>query len=203
MKRALLIVALGCAACGHSAPTRFYTLAPAKTASATAYNGPPVRLEAVHMPPSYAGRAILHASGTNEVTISTLERWTDDLDFLMRQTLAQNLASRLPQGTLIYPDAPRPAGTYLWVVDMLALREVDGKVTCDVSWSLLASDMPQAVQRRQGTYSASVDGSGNGTSTALSHINAELADAMVQSLEAMGSALAATRSPSANGSRAP
>src|ERR1041384_2623361 len=125
MKRALLGLILLASACGHSEPTRFYTLAAKPAASRAAYNGPPVRLEAVHLPPSVAGRRLLHAKGDNQVSISTLERWTDDLDFLMRQNLAQNLVTRLPEGSLIFPDAPRPVGTLLWSVDVLTLRESD------------------------------------------------------------------------------
>ncbi len=199
MKRALLSIILmaGAAACGHSEPTRFYTLAAKPASSRAAYDGPPVRLEAVHLPPSVAGQRLLHANGENQVTISTLERWTDELDFLMRQTLAQNLVARLPEGAVIFPDAPRPKGALLWSVDVLTLREAGGVLTFEASWSLLASQAPQILERRQGSYSASVDGTGKGTAAALTQITAELADAMVASLPRAAASLA-TQLPSAS-----
>jgi uncharacterized lipoprotein YmbA len=190
-------------ACGHGDPTRFYTLAPKAGAGATSYGGPPVRLEAVHLPPSVAGYRILHGSGDHEVTVSTLERWTDDLDYLMRQTLAQNLAARLPQGALIFPDAPRPSGSLSWVVNVLTLREASGELKLEVSWSLMAHDTPQVIERRQASYSAPADGTGAGTSEAVSRITAQIADAMAASLAQAASALRATETPSANVSPAP
>ncbi|MEZ0313513.1 MAG: membrane integrity-associated transporter subunit PqiC [Myxococcota bacterium] len=203
MRRALLLIALLATACGHSEPTRFYTLAPKAASNRTSYTGAPVRLEAVHLPPSVAGHRILHGSNDHEVTISSLERWTDELDFLMRQTLAQNLVTRLPQGVVVFPDAPRPRGSLAWVVDVLTLREVSGKLECEASWSLMASDLPRAIERRQASYSAVVDGSGASTSEALSRITAELADAMAASLSEAASVLASTRSPSASVPPAP
>ena len=203
MKRPIVFLTLLAGACGHSDPTRFYTLAPTPTSSSTRYDGAPVRLEAVHLPPSVAGHRILHGSNEHEVTISSVERWTDELDFLMRQTLAQNLVTRLPRGVVVFPDAPRPRGSLAWVVDVLTLREASGKLECEASWSLMASDAPQLIERRQASYSAVVDGSGASTSAGLSRITAELADAMAASLPDAASALAATRSPSASVSPAP
>lgn len=203
MKRTFALVVLFAGACGHSEPTRFYTLAPRPADAPTRYSGPPVRLEAVHLPPSVAGQRILHGTNEHEVAISSLERWTDELDFLMRQTLAQNLATRLPTGALIFPDAPRPRGSLSWVVDVLTLREVGGTLTCELAWSLMASDTPQIIERRQGSYIAKADGTGVSTSEALSRIAAEIADAMAVSLPEAASAIAATRSPSASVSPAP
>ncbi len=202
MKRASMLIVVTAAACGHSAPTRFYTLAPAAGTASTSYAGPPVRLEAVHLPPSVAGHRILHGTSDHEVAVSALERWTDDLDYLMRQTLAQNLLTRLPNGALVFPDAPRPRGSLSWVVDVLTLREVGGEVVCELTWSLMANDVPQVMERRQASFTAKADGTGEGTSAALSEISARLADAMAASLPEAALALT-TRSPSASVSPAP
>jgi uncharacterized lipoprotein YmbA len=159
-----------------------------------------VRLEAVHLPPSFAGRPILHATSTHEIEVHHLERWSDNLDFLLRQTLAQDLLTRLPEGMLIFPDAPRPRGALSWVVDVLTISDKDGQLRCEVSWSLLSSDAPQSVERHQRAFTSDADGTAESSAAALSRVAADLADAMVDSLQASSRALGAPVStPSTSG----
>lgn len=181
--RVLALAVMALVSCGRSPQTHYYTLA-AAAGGARTYGGPPVRLESVQVPPSLDSPQMVRRSSPYTLDIAGHERWSDDLGYLMRQAVAQDLATRLPDGALIYPDAPKPAGSFGWVVDVLSLVEIDGALTLDASWTLLASNPPGVVGRHQKTWKESVNGTAESTSEGLSRILARLADDMADSLAA-------------------
>ncbi|MBC7793123.1 MAG: membrane integrity-associated transporter subunit PqiC [Clostridia bacterium] len=186
-------------ACGRSAPMRLYALAESPSSSRAGYSGAPLRVEAVNLPPEADDIRMLRHTGAYELGGRENERWTAPLPYLIRQTLARDLAARLPDGVTVYPDAPRPAGTVSVVVHVLTLEEAANKLTMRASWTIHGTGTEGFLVRGEKTLSASVDGSGESTSAALSKVSAELADAIVGGavLLPAASASAATGRPAA------
>ena len=182
MRWLIAIAIIAAAACGgRSPPTHHYGLAPAQGAIRV-YSGPPLRLEAVQMPPSLDSQQMMRRTSPYAISIAQHERWSDALGYLMRQALAQNLVTRLPDGALIYPDAPKPADALGITVDVLQLVEQDGIITLDASWTILAPDAPRIVGRHQKSWKEQVSGSAASTSEGLSRILARVADDIADSL---------------------
>jgi uncharacterized lipoprotein YmbA len=134
---AILSAGLLLAGCGHSPPTRFYTLdavAPAHAVSA----GPraPVQLSAVHLPPALDRPQVVTQIGPNRLHVSEQDQWGAPLDDMMRRTLAQDLLARLPAGDFVSPEAPRPTGARGLVVDVVQLQATPDRVVLQANWTL-------------------------------------------------------------------
>lgn len=182
MRWLVAIAVIAASACGRSPKVRFFTLVPSIASARSSYSGPPIRVEAVQLPSSIDGPQMFRWVTAYEIEARDSERWSESLGYLIRQTLAQSLASRLPEGAMVYPDAPKPPGTRGLVVDVLTLTEMNGMLTLDVSWSLLGGDPVALVERRQQVFTADADGSAEGTSKALSRVTSDLADAITNAL---------------------
>ena len=191
MKWLVAIAVIAAAACGHTQPTQYYSLAATKGA-ARSYAGPPVRLESVQVPPSLDGPQMVRHSSPYSIKVAQYERWNDALGYLMRQAIAQNLVSRLPDGALIYPDAPRPAAALGIAVDVLQLNEMDGTLTLDASWTILATNPPHIAARHQKSWNEKVTGSAESTSEGLSRILTRMSDDIADALSADAAAAANT-----------
>lgn len=141
---AVLGVALLAASCA-GAPTRIHTLdAQPPTGSATAaYSGMAFRVDTVHIPAAFDRPELIRRTDPYTVTLSDNDRWAAPLGELMRRTLTQDLARRLPAGAVIYPDAPKPPNAGGLVVDILSISPTDGGVTMEVSWTWLAPKIAQ------------------------------------------------------------
>lgn len=175
--------ALVLAGCGHSPPSRFFTLAPAPSASPA--SGPassraaiaPVQLDAVHIPAAIDRPEIVTETGPARVQISGQDRWAAPLGEMMRRTLAQDLASRLPQGAFVFPEAPKPQGTRGLVVTVLQLTaSPDGRVDLQANWSLLDTGSRQAAGGDNLRLSATAGAGSAGQAQALSAVLGQLAD---------------------------
>ncbi len=178
-----VIGAVASVACGRTQQTEYYGLAATKGA-ARSYAGPPVRLEAVQVPPALDGPQMVRRSTQYSIYIAQHERWSDALGYLMRQAIAQDLVSRLPDGALIYPDAPKPPGALGVTLDVLQLTEMDGTLTLDASWTVLATNPPHIAARHHKTWTEKVTGSAESTSEGLSRVLARLADDIADALPA-------------------
>ena len=134
------VVATGLAACGTSPPTRFYTLDPAPPAAPPAVSArvPPVRVDAVHVPPVFDRPELVRETAANEVRVDDFARWSAPLGETARRALTADLAARLPQGAVVFPEAPKPADGRGLVVDILSLSHTGGQAVLDVSWTLTA-----------------------------------------------------------------
>ena len=134
----LAAVGVGLAACGHSPPTRFFTLDPLAPAAASAslYAGPPVRVDAVHIPPQLDRPELVRQPAANEIVVEDFAQWAAPLGEIARRALTQDLMARLPAGVVIFPDAPKPPAASGLVVDILAVNDGDS-ATLDASWTIL------------------------------------------------------------------
>jgi hypothetical protein len=183
---ALLAVALALAACGHSPPSRFFTLDAAPPASPAPGRAAvaPVQLDAVHIPAAVDRLEMVTKTGPARVEISGQDRWAAPLGEMMRRTLAQDLASRLPQGGFVFPDAPRPPGTRGLVVTVLQLTATpDGRVDLQANWSLLDSGSSRAGGGDNLSLTASGSGGSEGRAQALSAVLGQLADRIADALQ--------------------
>jgi hypothetical protein len=100
---AAAVVLLLCAC--RSVPSRLFTLEPVIPASsAHAYPGPPIRIDAVHIPPALDRIEIMNEIAPGEFGISDVDRWAAPLGQLTRQALSADLIARLPPGRVIYPN---------------------------------------------------------------------------------------------------
>ncbi len=150
----LALAASGLALCGcGGAKTQFYTLDPAvggpAPAYAGAYAGPPVRIDAVHVPPALDRLELVEPDGPNAVKVRDLAHWAAPLGEMARRVLTQDLAARLPQGAVVFPDSPKPPGARGIVVDMLALTPGPDETALEASWSLLPGTRGGPLRQRQ------------------------------------------------------
>lgn len=176
------------AACGHSPPSRFFTLDPAPPKSAVSTRAPvaPVQLDAVHIPAAVDRPEMVTQTGPGRLQISGQDRWGAPLAEMMRRVLAQDLASRLPQAAFVFPDAPSPPGTRGLVVTVLQLSATpDGRVDLQVNWTLLAPGSRQAAGDGDNLrLSATATSAGSdGRAQALSAVLGQLADHIADALQ--------------------
>ena len=124
----------GCA----GAPTRIHTLEPSPGEAAGRWARPAFRVDAVHIPPAFDRPELVRREGPYTVALSDRDRWAAPLGELVRRALTQDLASRLPAGAVIFPDAPKPPVAAGLVVDILTLSSGPDGVRMQASWTWLA-----------------------------------------------------------------
>ncbi len=169
--------------CGHSAPTRVFTLAAAGPSNALApsYAGAPFRVDAVRMPAALDRLEVVQQSTAEELKVHDLAHWGAPPGDLARLALTQDLAARLPAGAVIYPDAPKPPGSASLVVDVLAFQRSAQGYVLDASWTLAPSAQGGASVRRElqltDPGAPGVDDAG-AEAAALSRLLGRLADAI-------------------------
>ncbi|WP_269501629.1 PqiC family protein [Burkholderia sp. IMCC1007] len=173
--------------CGHSPPTRYVALS-AMPASAPLASEPvaPVQLTAVHIPAELDRLEVVTQFSANRLAIDDGARWGAPLGPMMRQTLAQDLLTRLPGGAFVLPDAPRPPDTRTLVVTVLAARpDANGVLTFDVAWTVLSGRPARVTLSRETTLTSQMaDRDAAAQAAALSRILGQLADQIVGSLPA-------------------
>ena len=83
--------------------------------------------------------------GPNALDISDQDRWSAPLADMTRNVLSQDLATYLPPGMVVLPDAPAPATTAQIVVSIAQFGpQASGKVVLVGSWSLLKGNSAEA-----------------------------------------------------------
>ena len=180
----LALAAAGAALAGCAgAKTQFYTLAPVASgpapAYAAAYTGPPVRVDAVHVPAALDRLELVEPDGPNAVKVRDLAHWAAPLGEMSRRVLTQDLAARLPQGEVVFPESPKPEGARGIVVDMLALTPGPDGVTLDASWSVLPATRGGPLRQRQARLTTPSTGD---QPAAISALLAQLADRIAADL---------------------
>jgi uncharacterized lipoprotein YmbA len=188
MKRlAILSAGLVLSGCGHSPPTRFYTLDTVPPSRVEASAGPraPVQLSAVHLPPALDRPQVVTQIGPGRLDVSDQEHWAAPLDEMMRRALAQNLLARLPEGVFIPPDTPRPAGARGLVVDVVQLQATPDRVVMQANWTLTGGASADALLSRTVVLSAPAAGRGaEGQAGAITRLLGDLADRIAADLAA-------------------
>jgi uncharacterized lipoprotein YmbA len=182
-------IVAGCA----GASLRFYTLDAAPPQSAlAAYSGPPLQVDAVHIPAVLDRVELVQEIGGDEVKVSENDHWAAPLGELMRRALTQDLAARLPDGAVIFPDAPKAGGADGVVIDVLAISKGGGQVVMDVSWTVIshaisAQGRPATfTRRRTARLSAPSTGVGiAGNAADVSALLGRLADAVAADFAAV------------------
>jgi len=168
----------------QSAPTRLFALdSIALTSIPSPYNGPAIRVDAVHIPPALDRIEILREIGLGEFKVSDRDQWVAPLGQLARQALTEDLIARLPQGRVIFPDLAKSTGTISVSVDLLAFSAGREGAKLQASW-VGTSDGSQP-RSYGGTMLLETTFRGAGsaaTASALSTLLAELADRIVAEL---------------------
>lgn len=172
------------ASCGHSPPTRFFTLDPLPpSGAAPASRIAPVQLEAVHIPPALDRPEMVTQVGANRLKLSEQDQWAAPFGEMMRRALAQDLLSRLPAGAFVLPEAPRPEGARGLVVNVLQLQtEAGGRTDLQASWTLIAGHPRRAVLTRTVSLSVTASGDAQGQAGAVSRLLGQLADQIASAL---------------------
>lgn len=168
------------AACSGSTPTRFWTIEPlAATPVAPTHAIAPVQIAAVHVPLAVDRLEVVSHDAANRVTVKDFDRWSAPPGDLIRRALTEDLVSRLPAQSVIFPDQPAPAGTRAVSVDVLDLRQAGGAFVMQVAWSVDA-----APETRQQLRLSAPAGAGDvaAQTEALGQMTGHLADAIAQAL---------------------
>lgn len=132
-----LPVTLLAAGCGHSPATTFLALDPVPPTSAiVAYRGPMVRVPFLHVPVTL-DRPEFVRQVAETVKISDFDRWAAPLGLLARNTLIQNLVTRLPAGSVLPPDSGATVPEVRVEVTVLAFRHEGSEAVMDVSYRLV------------------------------------------------------------------
>jgi len=166
-------------ACASSPPTRFYTLDPVAPAAraASSGQGAPVKVDAVHIPPALDRNSMVRGENGNQLVISSQDRWGGDLGETIRKVLTQDLASRLPSGMVVAPDAPAPPNAHGLVFDILTFQpRSGGEVVLDADWTLLEGTQTNPVLRRSEHLTTTAAPTAQGEAGAMSQLLGQLAD---------------------------
>ena len=191
MRKIVLAVILctGLAGCGSSPPTHFFTLDPVAGNTAKTMAGPPVQVNAVHMPPELDRLSMVRETSANALKVDEQNRWGAPLDDLARRVLVQDLSNRLPAGKVVPPDTPPPDNALSLVVDISRFQpDASGNVTLDAVWTL-TKGTPSKMLHRAAVH---LSDNGGGTSTdqqaaaqqaaAMSRLMGQLADRIAAAL---------------------
>ena len=175
----MVAAALTLAACGSSPPTHFFAL----TAVAPVGRPPdapafPVQVAAVHIPAMLDREAMVRRTGPTALSISDQDRWGAPLDDMARNVLAQDLAERMPEGSVILPGAPLPSSTALLVVNIASFtQDADRRVTLDGSWALMHGRPAKTILDRDVSLECKTDSDDAAAqAAAMSQLLAKLAD---------------------------
>jgi hypothetical protein len=143
----------------------------------------PVQLAAVHIPPSLDRKQMVRMTGENSVKISETDYWSAPLDLMIRNTLAQDLAARLPKNRMILPEAPAPSGTATLVAVITEFAPSDtGNIRLSGSWSLLSGGSSTTVLERSfkitGSPAPTAQSMASAMSSALGQLASQIASAL-------------------------
>jgi uncharacterized lipoprotein YmbA len=109
-KRAWLVVALLLAGCGFFSKSKsnLYSIDRVPGTPRAAAVGAPVGIESIELPPGFDRREIVVRKAGNQLDVRANELWSAGLQELVLHTLAFDLASRLPEGSMILPGDMKP-----------------------------------------------------------------------------------------------
>jgi uncharacterized lipoprotein YmbA len=136
---AYLMVAAIWVACATSPAQRYYTLdsiPPSVHADGRA--GRPVWIARVIVPKTLDRLQLVRRASANRLDVSENDLWAAPLDDMVRRVLSQDLAARMPEGTVIQPGEPLPAGRLRPIT--LSLSEfdsdLDGRIVLNAQWTV-------------------------------------------------------------------
>jgi len=94
--------------CASSAPLRYYTLSPTPPTSRPAASAGmiPVRVDRVTIPTELDRSQLVRRLDATRLQIMEEDRWAAPLDDMIHRVLSEDLAARLPAGTVADPNEP-------------------------------------------------------------------------------------------------
>lgn len=127
------------AGCGFfkRVPNQFYALDTIPAEARATRTGTPIGLDTVELPPGIDRRGIVLRGADNKLEVRGTHQWASPLEEMVIHTLAFDLANRLPEGMVILPGQPRPAGARSLSVTFEDLAPgPDGVFVLDARWTL-------------------------------------------------------------------
>jgi uncharacterized lipoprotein YmbA len=147
------------------------------------YAGPPVRVDAVHIPASLDRPELVRDEGGDRFTVSDNNHWAAPVGELLRRVITQDLAALLPPDKVIFPDAPKLAGSQGLVVDILSITPSAGAVVMQASWTVLPAPRGAVARQRSVRLTVASARTGvEGNAAELSALAGQLAAAIAQDL---------------------
>jgi uncharacterized lipoprotein YmbA len=188
-----LAVLFAIAACGSTAPTRFYTLSsvpPASPIVVPASSGAgnqrlsTLLVGTVDLPQTLDRPQFVRRSGSNTIDIAELDRWSEPLDGMIRRSLADDLAARLPRTRVLTSELPPIPidNTLMLEIDRFEADE-SGKVTLNAQWFVSSGDAAAPPLSRRSTVEERAGATDTeavvvAMSRALATLSSEMADAL-------------------------
>jgi uncharacterized lipoprotein YmbA len=141
MKQQIALIAALCLAACASAPTHFYRLDAKAPDVPVVAKGAAIKVTTVAIPRLLDRDQLVRMTGTEQVELGAQDHWVAPLDALIQQTLTQDLALRLPDGSVIPVDAPSAVPALTIAVDIMRFDgDNTGRITLDAFWSATGSD---------------------------------------------------------------
>jgi len=180
-----MMAAAALTACPSSPAIQYYTLnSIAPTVTTDGHTGYPVWISTVIVPKTLDRTQLVRRASANRLDVSENNRWAAPLDDMIRRVLSQDLATRLPEGTVIQPGEPLPSGRLRRIsVDLSTFEsDLEGHVVLNAQWTLESQE--SAVQLRRDEHIVIDEGSGapDAVSAGMSRALAILADRIAASL---------------------
>ncbi|HWW61587.1 MAG TPA: PqiC family protein [Thermoanaerobaculia bacterium] len=111
MKRLVFLVLLAGCSFLKRPPNQFFSLdtIPPEGAVAQAA-GAPIGIDALELAPGLDRRGIVVQGADHKLEVRGTHQWSAPLEEMVTHTLAFDLANRLPEGMVVLPGQPKPAG---------------------------------------------------------------------------------------------
>ena len=179
------------AGCAQSPPTQFFTLdALASAAPVRGAAGRPIRIDHVTIPAVMDRPEMVREHAAAQLKVDDFSHWGAPLGDLMRATLVEDLAGRLPAGRVLPAGLPKLDGAADIAVEVNAIHERPGSIALDVDWTLIGRPPGGGGQgatvrvARHESIEAPLDGqSEQAFANALSQATATLADRIAVAID--------------------
>ncbi|HTV95126.1 MAG TPA: ABC-type transport auxiliary lipoprotein family protein [Steroidobacteraceae bacterium] len=180
-----LLVLAGC----RSQPTRLFTIqAVTRGPGYPSYQGPVVRVDAVHVPPGLDRTELMWTIAPGELQIDDFAYWSAPLAQLARRALSADLIALFPPGTVLFPDLPKPADALGVEVDLLSMVVDRGQAQLTAGWMITAPGSDSSGERQTVTLQAPAGSGAAGVADAYGVLMGELAERIGADLAARHSA---------------
>jgi uncharacterized lipoprotein YmbA len=177
-------LAAGLGGCASSPATQFIglnTQAPTAThRAAQSVKIVPIAVGRIDLPPDLDRLSLVRRTGSNRLDVDDTVQWGGPLGQLIQQTLASDLAARLPPDRVILPHAPRPASgpmRFLLVTFQTFSAGPHNQVTLQAHWTLVNARTRAPVAGRDADIEVQArSAQGGDIAAAMSRALAQLAD---------------------------
>lgn len=177
LHRKLFLLGMAAALAGcASVPTQYLTLSspsPVAARQSLQGHGLPIVVAHVQMPADIDRLYLTTLQGKHRLDVAGHVRWAAPLGGMAQKVLAQDLASALPDKTVLMPGDPIPNGPYLLVkINVQSfIPSDDGKVFLQADWFI--SRMPDGHLQTQGRshfYRGNIPSSPTAQAAAMSQL---------------------------------